>query len=124
MYVFISVLKYLGYYLDIYNQDNYRIINFESPELLSGDAPLKTHLMLSDGPNRPSDRFLRMHFERSLAVSAYGGDPRDDYKEQEIDAFMEELGIYDDAIDYSDPRWSTSLGMEVHSYLIRQSLAP
>jgi hypothetical protein len=70
MYVFISVLKYLGYYLDIYNQDNYRIINFESPELLSGDAPLKN----PPHAYHPSDRFLRMHFERCLTVSAYGGD--------------------------------------------------
>jgi len=65
-----------------------------------------------------------MHFERCLAVSAYGGDVRDDYKEQEIDEFMEDLGIYDDEIDYSDARWLTSLGMEVHSYLVRQRLAP
>ena len=94
------------------------------PELLSGDAPLKTHLTLSDGPNRPSDRFLRMHFERCLAVSAYGGDIRFEYQDQEIDAFMDDLGIYDDEIDYSDPRWLTPLGMEVHSYLVRQRLAP
>jgi hypothetical protein len=65
-----------------------------------------------------------MHFEQCLAVSAYGGDVRDDYKEQEIDEFMEDLGIFDDEIDYSDARWLTSLGMEVHSYLVRQRLAP
>ena len=34
---------------------------------------------------------------------------------------MDELGIFDYAMNYSDPRWSTPLGMEVHSYLIRQS---
>ena len=94
------------------------------PESLSSDAaPLKTHLTLNDGPHRPSDRFLRMHFERCLAVSAYGGGPRDDFQEQEINMFMEELDIYDDAIDYSDPRWLTPLGTEVHRYLVRQSLA-
>ena len=120
-----SALLLIGVLLLIsINQDNYRIINFEGPELLSGDAPLKTHLTLSDGPYRPSDRFLRKHFERCLAVSAYGGDPRDDYKEQEIDILMEDLGIYDDEIDYSDPRWLTPLGMEVHSFLVRQRLAP
>ena len=113
-----------GGYSDIYNQDNYRIINFEVPESLSSDAaPLKTHLTLCDGPHRPSDRFLRMHFERCVAVSAYGGDVRDDYG-QEINMFMDDLGVYDDEMDYSDPRWMTSLGMEVHSYLIRQRLAP
>ena len=65
-----------------------------------------------------------MHFEQCLAVSAYGGDVRDDYKEQEIDEFMEDLGIYDDEINYSDARWLISPGMEVHSYLVRQRLAP
>jgi hypothetical protein len=107
----------------IYNQDNYCIINFE-PDLLSGDAPLKTHLTLSDGPYRPSDRFLRIHFKRCIAVSACRGDVKDDYEEQEIEMFMEDLGIFDDEIDYSDPRWLTPLGMEVHSFLVRQRLAP
>ena len=95
-----------------------------SESLSSDAAPLKTHLTLTDGPHRPSDRFLRMHFERCLAVSAYGGDVKDDYKEQEIQTFSEELGVYDGEMDYSDPRWSTSLGMAVHSHLIRQRLAP
>ena len=113
----------MGYCSDIYNQDNYRIINFE-PELLSADAPLKSHLTLGDGPYRPSDRFLRLHFKRCLAVSACRGDVNDDYKRQEIENFMDELGIFDDEIDESDPRWMTPLGMEVHSYLIRQRLAP
>ena len=35
------------------------------------------------------------------------------YEEQEIDIFMDDLGVCDDEIDYSDPRWSTPLGMEV-----------
>jgi hypothetical protein len=98
----LSSLRLIFGYSDIYSQDNYRIINFEGLEFLSGDTPLKTHLTLSDGPYRPSDHFLRMHFERCFAISAYGGDVRDDYKEQEIDEFMEDLGIYDDEIDYSD----------------------
>jgi hypothetical protein len=45
-----------------------------------------------------------------------GGDIREDYEEQEIDHFMEDLGIYDDdEVDFSDPRWSTSLGRESQS---------
>ena len=114
---------FAGYHSDLYNQDNYRIIIFE-PDLLPADAPLKTHLTLSDEPHRPSDRFLRLHFKRCLAVSACRGDVKDDYKDKEIEMFMEELGIFDDEIDESDPQWMTPLGMEVHSYLIRQSLAP
>ena len=91
-YVIISAINILGYSDICYNQDNYRIINFEVPESLSCDAaPLKTHLTLSEGPHRPSDRFLRLHFERCIAVSAYGGDPRDDFRGQEINIFMEEL---------------------------------
>jgi hypothetical protein len=109
---------------NIYNlQDNYRIVNFEGAELLTGDAPLKTHLSLTNGLHRPSDNFLRMHFMRCLSVSAFGGNAREDYEEQEIDHFMEDLGIYDGEVDNSDPRWSTPLGMEVHNFLIRDKLA-
>jgi len=50
-------------------------------------------------------------------------EPKEDYEEQEIDHFMEDLGIYDDEVDFSDPRWSTSLGREVHSFLVRDKLA-
>ncbi len=48
----------------------------------------------------------------------------EDYEEQEIENFMEELGYYDDEmVNTSDPRWSTPLGSHVHAYLIRQKLA-
>jgi len=104
--------------------DKYRIIDFEGAEFSGGHTPLNTHLALSDGPHRPSDRFLRLHFVRCLAVSICGGDIREDYKEQEIDHFMEDLGIYDDEVDFSDPRWSTSLGREVYGFLVRDKLAP
>ncbi len=33
----------------------------------------------------------------------------EDYKEQEIENFMEELGVYDGEINTGDPRWSTPL---------------
>jgi hypothetical protein len=84
---------------------------------------LKSHLTLIDGPYRPSDRFLRLHFKRCLAVSVCRGDVLEDYREQEIENFMEELGVYDGEIDTRDPRWSTSLGSHVHAYLIRQKMA-
>jgi len=64
-----------------------------------------------------------LHFQRCLAVSACGGDATEDYEEQEISCFMEELGIYDDEMDPTDPRWTTPLGIEVHAYLLRQKLA-
>ena len=48
----------------------------------------------------------------------------EDYKDQEIDNFMEELGIYDGIIPGTDdPRWSTPLGSHVHAYLMRQKKA-
>jgi len=47
----------------------------------------------------------------------------EDYREQEIENFMEELGVYDGEIDTSDPRWSTPLGSYVHAYPIRQKMA-
>lgn len=46
----------------------------------------------------------------------------EDYAEQEIDNFMEELGIYDNVIDNSEPGWSTELGSHVHAYLVRQRM--
>ncbi|KAF8524097.1 hypothetical protein BU17DRAFT_63456 [Hysterangium stoloniferum] len=72
---------------------------------------------------KPSDRFLRLHFQECLAVSACRGDVMEDYHEQEIENFMEELGVYDGEIDTGDPRWSTPLGSHVHAYLIRQKMA-
>ncbi|KAF8524082.1 hypothetical protein BU17DRAFT_85143 [Hysterangium stoloniferum] len=56
-----------------------------------------------DGPYRPSDRFLRLHFQECLAVSVCRGDVMEDYHEQEIENFMEELGVYDGEIDTGDP---------------------
>ncbi|KAF8512700.1 hypothetical protein JB92DRAFT_2926698 [Gautieria morchelliformis] len=103
--------------------DNYRIIIFEGSELLKNSAPLKSHLTLIDGPHRLSDRFLRLHFNECLVVCVCRGDVMEDYQEQEIENFMEELGVYDGEIDTSDPRWSTPLGSHVHAYLLRRKMA-
>jgi len=73
--------------------DHYRIIIFEGSECLKDGAPLKSHLTLVDGPYRPSDRFLRYHFQQCLAVSSCR-DITEDYEEQEIENFMEELGAH------------------------------
>jgi hypothetical protein len=35
---------------------------------------------------------------------------------------MEELGVFDNEMDTSDPRWSTPLGVEVYAYLIRRKM--
>ena len=104
-------------------QDGYRIVIFERPEHFEDDISPQTHVTLVDGPCRPSDRFLRMHFEQCLAVSACLGDVREDYYEQDIEIFMDDLGVCDDEIDYTDPRWESPLGKEVYSYLLRQKLA-
>ncbi|KAF8798357.1 hypothetical protein BYT27DRAFT_7123584 [Phlegmacium glaucopus] len=103
--------------------ENYRIVVFDGSENMKCRAPLKSHLTFVNGHNRPSDRFLRLHFQRCLTVSVCGGNPTEDYKDQEIDLFMEELGVYDDEMDTTDPRWMTPLGIEVYTYLIRQKLA-
>jgi len=103
--------------------DNYHIVNFDGPEYFKGDVSLKMHLTLANGPHQPSDRFLRLHFERCLAVSAFGGGIESDYTGEEIDSFMEVLGVFDNQIDSTDPRWSTPLGIEVYAYLIRQRMA-
>jgi hypothetical protein len=90
---------------------------------LKGDISLKTHLTLTNGPHRPSDRFLRLHFERCLAVCAFGGGIENDYTGEDIDGFMEEVGVFQDEIDSADPRWSTPLGIEVYAYLIRKKMS-
>jgi hypothetical protein len=59
----LALYMILGYH-DICNQDNYRIINFTVPEFLTVNVPLKTHVIFHDGPHGPTDRFLRMHFDR------------------------------------------------------------
>jgi len=104
-------------------EDDYRIILFDGSECLNSGTPLKSHLILIDGSCRPSDRFLRLHFNECLAVSVCRGDVNEDYREQEIENFMEELGVFDGEIDAGDPRWSTPLGSHVHAYLIRQKMA-
>ena len=47
----------------------------------------------------------------------------EDYREQEIEHFMEELGVFDGEIDNGNPGWSTPLGSHVHAYLLRQKMA-
>ncbi len=74
-------------------QDNYRVIVFEGSECLN---TLQRHLTLVGGSDRPSDCFLRLYFKECLAVSAC---VLEDYKDQEIESFMEELGVYDGEID-------------------------
>jgi len=73
-------------------EDNYRIILFEGSESLNIGAPLKSHLTLIDGPYRPSDRFLRLHFRQCLAVSVCRGDVME---EQGFENIIEEFGDYD-----------------------------
>ena len=122
-----STLKYVFSFSDIQyygihdTQDNYRVIIFEGSESLNS-APLKSHLALIDGPYRPSDRFLRLHFNECLAISVCRGDVMEDYEGQEIENFMEELGVYNNAMETSDARWSTPLGSHVHAYLIRRKM--
>ena len=90
--------------------------------MLNGATTLKSHATFVDGHDRPSDRFLRLHFQRCLATSACAGNATEDYQEQEIDCFMEELGVFDNEMDTSDPRWMTPLGVEVYAYLVRQKM--
>ena len=37
--------------------------------------------------------------------SACCGDVTEDYREQEIENFMEELGVFDNEINFRDARW-------------------
>ena len=97
-------------------QDNYRIIVFEGSEHMR--KACKSHVTFVDGRDRPSDHYLRLHFQQCLTVSVCGGDPTEDY--QEIELTMEEL--YDE-MDFSDSRWKTPLGLEIHANLVRKEIA-
>ena len=96
-------------------QDNYHIIIFDGSTLKRCHLIKKPcHLCCWSGwQDRPSDRYLRLHFQRCLTVSTCGGNPTEDYKDQEINVFMEELGVYDDEMDTTDPRWTTSKSMPI-----------
>ena len=61
-------------------------------------------------------------FRQCLNVSVCRGDILEDYEDQEIENFMEELGVFDDEKDTNDPRWSTQLGSHVHVHLMRQKM--
>ena len=76
-------------------KDNYCIILFEGLESLKSGTMLKCHLNLIDGPHWPSNQFLHLHFRWCLAISVCYGDVMEDYEEQEIENFIEELGYYD-----------------------------
>jgi hypothetical protein len=90
-------------------------------ELLNNNNLLKSHLVLANGDNRPSDKFLCSQFKWCLDVSVCRGDVSEDYEEEEIVGFME--GVYGGEIDCTDPRWSTPLGIEMRSQLIREKRA-
>jgi len=104
----------------ILTQDNYRSFVFDKSERMLDAAPFKSHVTFAEGQDRPTDQFLRLHFQRCLAVSVCGRDPTEDYEEQEIGLFMEELGLYDDTMDFSHPDWETPLGREVYAALVRE----
>jgi hypothetical protein len=38
----------------------------------------------------------------------------EDYEEQEIENFMDRLGVYNNEIDPDDPGWSTPLGSDTN----------
>jgi hypothetical protein len=90
---------------------------FEGPECLNGGAPLKRNLTLVDRPDRPSDRFLRLYFQRCLFFSSCRGDV---IEEQDIENFMD--GILDNEIDFRDARWLTPFGIEIDVH-IRQKIS-
>jgi len=100
--------------------DNYRIVVFEGGEHLNMS---NNHLILGPSPDRPGDYFLRLHFQECLAVSVCRGNLAEDYEEQELGSFLEEVGFYDDEMDDSNPKWSTSLGILVRAHLIRERMA-
>ena len=75
-------------------QDNYRIVIFDG-SMLKGPMSLKSHVTFVDGHDRPSDRYLHLHFQRCLTVSACGGNPTEGYEDE-----MDFLG---DILDPSSP---------------------
>ena len=76
---------------------------------------------ITDSQIRPKDRFLRGHLFQTLSVHLLGGDVQDDFGD--LSDYLQNLGIYDNNIDPSDPEWETLLGREVWAMLVRSQLA-
>ncbi|KII83784.1 hypothetical protein PLICRDRAFT_702354 [Plicaturopsis crispa FD-325 SS-3] len=99
--------------------DGYRIVVFEP----LGGTRLPSHLTLPSDPSlRPSDELLRGHFNRCIQHNVRGGDILDDYPVTAIAEYMDDLGVYNGAIDMEDPRWQTDLGKAILAALIRGRL--
>ncbi|TDL20937.1 hypothetical protein BD410DRAFT_899216 [Rickenella mellea] len=96
--------------------DNHRIVVFDQPKY--GYPPLNTTLTVFDGPDRPSDQFLRLHFAQGLAASAFGGDLTDDFKDGEVEGFMETL----EEMSPDDPLRQGFLGIQIQQFYVRQTL--
>lgn len=67
----------------------------------------ESYLNLIDGPLSTWRPLPPSAVPNCLAVSVCRGDVTEDYREQEIENVMEELGIFDNEMDTGDPRWLT-----------------
>lgn len=109
-------------FLGIDVDDNYRIVFFVPYDEYAPFDP-RTYLDISsDDPLRPSDMFLRTHFERCLLCHFPGGDVRSDFWDYDLNDFCEQMGVFDNDVDPNDPEWQTTFGKEVWGMLIRQGL--
>ncbi|TDL20948.1 hypothetical protein BD410DRAFT_790300 [Rickenella mellea] len=97
--------------------DDYRIVVFHEPKK-SGCPPINSNLTLFDGPDRPSDQFLRVHFAYCLAAHAFGGDLTEDFKDGEVENFM----LAFDKMSPDDPLRQSFLGKRVEQFYVRQTL--
>ncbi|KII83797.1 hypothetical protein PLICRDRAFT_442206 [Plicaturopsis crispa FD-325 SS-3] len=96
--------------------DGYRIVAFEPLDGLR----LPSHLSLpADTSARPSERLLRDHFYRCLYHNLRGGNISDNYPPEDVQEYMESLGVFDDEMDMNDPRWQTELGKAIWAALMR-----
>jgi len=116
MWMYVINFDYLTFLILL--QDNYRIVVFEGSKCMQ--EACKSHATFFDGQDRPSNQYLHLHFQQCLTVSVCGGNPTEDYEDQEIEVTMKEL--YDD-MDFLDSRWKTPLGLEIRADLVRREMA-
>jgi hypothetical protein len=90
---------------------------------------LKTHLNIQNMQDQREemDRFLRLHFEHTLGMSALGGDITEDYDEDAYDKFMFNMGADEDGnlsdLRLTGPEWETPLGIEIHRFALQEKIA-
>src|ERR1700760_509168 len=125
-YVFNLVLFYLV--KKLYSpslQDDYRIVAFEDVPKHLTLCPRLCLQNVGEEDRQIIDKYLRLHFQHSLGMTAIGGDTREDYGDDAMEEFLWDMGIdveedgLEDlsGISFDDSRWQSEVGREVFRFI-------